>query len=148
MKSSLMIFLRVDKGRCTQTLYCNMHDQWQKSVMLLPRPILTSLLILKRNTLKNMYLGTFLVVQLLRIHLPMQGTQVRALVQEDPTCRRATKHMSHNCWACTPQLLKPVCLKPVLRNRRSHCNEEPTHRNEECYISYRYLWLFRFFHNL
>ena len=41
-----------------------------------------------------------------RIHLPMQGTQVQALVQEDPTCRGATKPM-HNYWACEPQLLSP-----------------------------------------
>ena len=32
-----------------------------------------------------------LVAQWLRIRLPMQGTRVRALVQEDPTCRGATK---------------------------------------------------------
>ena len=31
-------------------------------------------------------LGAFLVVQWLRICLPMQGTRVRALVWEDPTC--------------------------------------------------------------
>ena len=31
-----------------------------------------------------------LVAQWLRICLPMQGTRVRALVWEDPTCRRAT----------------------------------------------------------
>ena len=37
-----------------------------------------------------------LVAQWLRIRLPMQGTQVRALVQEDPTCRRATKPVHHN----------------------------------------------------
>ena len=37
-----------------------------------------------------------LVAQWLRIHLPMQGTQVQALVQEDPTCRRATKPVHHN----------------------------------------------------
>ena len=37
-----------------------------------------------------------LVVQWLRISLPMQGTQVRALVQEDPTCCRAAKPMCHN----------------------------------------------------
>ena len=37
-----------------------------------------------------------LVVQWLRIYLPMQGTQVRALVREDPTCRRATKPVHHN----------------------------------------------------
>ncbi|KAJ8790710.1 hypothetical protein J1605_021138 [Eschrichtius robustus] len=39
---------------------------------------------------------TSLVAQWLRIRLPMQGTQVRALVREDPTCRRATKHVRHN----------------------------------------------------
>ena len=37
-----------------------------------------------------------LVAQWLRIHLPMQGTWVRALVWEDPTCRGATKPVSHN----------------------------------------------------
>ena len=40
--------------------------------------------------------GTFLVAQWLRILLPMQGTRVRALVREDPTCRGATKPVSHN----------------------------------------------------
>ena len=40
--------------------------------------------------------GTFLVVQWLRIHLPMQGTQVQALVREDPTCRGAAKPVRHN----------------------------------------------------
>ena len=41
-------------------------------------------------------LGASLVVQWLRICLPMQGTRVRALVWEDPTCRGATGPMSHN----------------------------------------------------
>ena len=41
-------------------------------------------------------LKTSLVAQWLRIHLPMQGTRVQALVQEDPTCHGATKPMSHN----------------------------------------------------
>ena len=45
--------------------------------------------------------GTSLVAQWLRIHLPMQGTRVRALVREDPTCRGATKPMRRNYWACT-----------------------------------------------
>ena len=72
----------------------------------------------------------------------MQGTLVRALVREDPTRRRATKPVRHNYWACAlepashywahmPQLLKPVRLEPMLRNKKSHCNEKPTHRNEE-----------------
>ena len=49
---------------------------------------------------------TFLVVQWLRIRLPMQGTRVRSLVWEDPTCRRATKPVHHNYWACG---LEPMC---------------------------------------
>ena len=40
--------------------------------------------------------GTSLVMQWLRIHLPMQGTWVQALVQEDLTCHRATKPVHHN----------------------------------------------------
>ena len=41
-------------------------------------------------------LGASLVAQWLRLRLPVQGTAVRALVREDPTCRGATKSMSHN----------------------------------------------------
>ena len=64
--------------------------------------------------------GASLVVQWLIIRLPMQGTGVRALVWEDPTCCRATKLVHHNYWTCAlepashnyrahvPQLLKPV----------------------------------------
>ena len=38
------------------------------------------------DTLDNNYsVGTSLVARWLRIRLPMQGTRVRALVQEDPT---------------------------------------------------------------
>ena len=37
-----------------------------------------------------------LVVQWLRIRLPVQQTWVQALVREDPTCHGATKPMSHN----------------------------------------------------
>ena len=78
-----------------------------------------------------------------KICLPMQGTRVRSLVREDPTCRAATKPTCHNYWACTleptchnywahvPQLLKPTRLEPLLCNKRSHRNEKPEHRNEE-----------------
>ena len=41
-------------------------------------------------------LGTSLVAQWLRICLPMQGTRVRALVREDPTCLRENKPKRHN----------------------------------------------------
>ena len=37
-----------------------------------------------------------LVAQWIRICLPMQGTQVQSLVQEDPTCHGATKPVRHN----------------------------------------------------
>ena len=43
-------------------------------------------------------LWTSLVVQYIRIHLPMTGAQVRSLVWEDSTCHGATK-------ARVPQLL-------------------------------------------
>ena len=36
------------------------------------------------------------LTQWLTICLPIQGTRVRALVQEDPKCRGATKPVSHN----------------------------------------------------
>ena len=45
---------------------------------------------------KEITLGASLVAQWLRIQLPMQGTRVRALVREDPTCCGATKPMCHN----------------------------------------------------
>ena len=59
-----------------------------------------------------------------RVCLPVQGTWVWALIQEDPTCRGATKSVHHNHWACALesgsrnyaahalQLLEPVCLEP------------------------------------
>ena len=37
-----------------------------------------------------------LVAQWLRVCLPMQGTRVRPLVWEDPTCRGAAGPVSHN----------------------------------------------------
>ena len=60
----------------------------------------------------------------------MQGTRVRALVLEDPTCRGATKPVrhnywaytlepvSHNYWACEPQLLslRATTAEPACHN--------------------------------
>ena len=48
-----------------------------------------------------------LAAQWLRICLPMQGTRVRALVWEDPTCRGATGSVSHNYGAYSPQQQRP-----------------------------------------
>ena len=40
-------------------------------------------------------------------------------------------HMLRSNQAHVPQLLKPVCLEPVLHNKRSHRNEKPVHHNKE-----------------
>ena len=97
---------------------------------------------------KITYLGTSLVVQWLRIRLPMQGTRVRALVREDPTCHGATKPASHNYWspratttearaprARAPQLEKPPQWEAHAPQRRvaaaHHNYRKPTRSNED-----------------
>ena len=109
-------------------------------------------------SIKVSLLWASLVVLWLRTRLPMQGTRVRALVLEDPTCRGATKPVCHNYWACAlepvshnywarvPQLLslcatttEPVChnywarvpqlLSPCATTTEPMCLE-PTHCNE------------------
>ena len=45
---------------------------------------------------------TSLVVQWIRICLPVHGTQVKCLVWENSTCLRATKPMCHNYWSSWP----------------------------------------------
>ena len=64
-------------------------------------------------TIKIIFSGTSLW---LRICLPMQGTRVRSLVQEDPTCCRAPKPMCHNYWACALQPASPRTLGPTWHN--------------------------------
>ena len=50
---------------------------------------------------KTSWLGTSLVVQWLGIHLPMQGTQARSLVREDPN---ALKQLSLGATTTEPEL--------------------------------------------
>ena len=65
-------------------------------------------------------------------NLPASAEDMGSIVlQEDSTCYGATKPMPHSYWACAleptngnywvhmPQLLKPMCLEPVLLNKRS-----------------------------
>ena len=59
------------------------------------------------------------MVQWLRICLAMLGTQVRSLVQEDPTYLRATKPSATTTEART-----------LLSNKRSHHDENPAQHNE------------------
>ena len=63
------------------------------------------------------------MAQWLGVCLPMQGTRVRALDREDPTCRGATGPVSHTT--------EPARLEPVLRNKRGRDSERPAHRDEE-----------------
>ena len=63
------------------------------------------------HIIKAMY-GASLVVQWLRICLPMQGTRVPALVWEDPTCHGATRPVSHNYWACVSGACAPQQERP------------------------------------
>ena len=70
---------------------------------------------LKKSTflyIKNNCLGASLVAQWLRICLPMQGTRVRALVWEDPTCRGTAGPVSQNYWACASGACAPQQERP------------------------------------
>ena len=59
----------------------------------------------------KMAFWTSLVVQWLRIHLPVHGTWIGSLVRDDPPCRRAAKPMHCNYWAC--------CLDPCSATREA-----------------------------
>ena len=59
----------------------------------------------------------------MRICLPIQGTRVRALVWEDPTCRGAAGPVT--------TITEPAHLESVLRNKRGRDSERPAHRDEE-----------------
>ena len=61
----------------------------------------------------------------------MQGTQLQSLDQEDSTWLRATKLVHRNFRVCVPQVVKPACLEPVLRNKGSLCKEKVAHSNKD-----------------
>ena len=75
--------------------------------------------------LLKMIFQTSLVVQWLRILLPVQGLFIWSLVWEDPTCWGAAKPVCYNCWACVPQLLKAMCLEAENCKKISHSDEKP-----------------------
>ena len=60
-------------------------------------PAIPLLGIYPENTIIQKESWASLVARWLRVCLPMQGTRVRALVWEDPTCRGAAGPVSHNC---------------------------------------------------
>ena len=71
----------------------------------------------------------FLVVQWLRIRLPMQGTWIWSLFWEDPTVHKVTEPKHRNYWAWVPNCCSLCSLEPMLCNKRSHCSERSGHCN-------------------
>ena len=89
---------------CLHNLLC---DRWD-SIKLPELPFTP----LWNKIIKIIKLGVSLVVQWLRIRLPMEGARVRALVQENTTCHRAAKPVRHYYWACA--------LEPASHNYWAH----------------------------
>ena len=54
---------------------------------------------------------------------------VQSLVWEDSTHHEATKPTSRIYRAHVLQILKPMCVEPVLPSKRSHCSEKPVRCN-------------------
>ena len=90
--------------------------------------------------LKKSEWGASLVAQWLRVCLLMQGTRVRALAWEDPTCRGAAGPVSHNCWACASGACAPRRERPRRWEARAsrwrvapacHNWRKPSHRDED-----------------
>ena len=50
----------------------------------------------------------------------MQGTRVQALVQEDPTCRGATKPMRPQLLSLQPRACEPQLLSPRATTTEAH----------------------------
>ena len=69
---------------------------------------------------------TSLVVWWIRLHLPMQGTQVPSLVREDPTCLGATQPVCHSYWAHEPRApCSATGESTALRSLRTTTGEQP-----------------------
>ena len=83
------------------------------------------------HELKVGLVGTSLVAQWLRIRLPMQGTRVRALVWEDPTCRMTTKPACHNYWACPLEPMSHNYCSPRATTTEAHVPRAPAPQQEK-----------------
>ena len=108
--------------RCKPQMLHRM-DKWQSPTVQHREQYSISLIHMEKNMKKNDICRTSLVVQWarIRIHLPMQGTQVRFLVWEDPTWHRVTKPKGHSFWVCSLELLchnSWACVLQVLKSAR------------------------------
>ena len=90
---------------------CNHSEPQHKSCVPPPHPrdivVLLTTLVRRKGSWR-----ASLVAQWLRVHLPVQGTRVRALVWEDPTCRGAAGPVGHNYWACASGACAPQQERP------------------------------------
>ena len=64
--------------------------------------VLTDRILMLKKLNLNSGRGTSLVVQWLRIRLPMQGKQVPSLVREEPTCQGSTKPLVQQLLSTAP----------------------------------------------
>ena len=81
------------------------------------------LLLLKSIWLRTRRYRTFLVVQWLRICLPLRGTWIESLVWEDSTCCWAAEFMRHNYWS-------PGTLESTRGNKRNCNSEKPAQHSQ------------------
>ena len=113
--SSCFLWGRVDASinleLCSSHEWCGNHEWSVTRQLPFPGCLLSSTDGVSEN-IKNQRKGASLVAQWLRICLTMQGTQIRALVWEDPTCHRVTGPVRHNYWACASGACAPQQERP------------------------------------
>ena len=92
--------------------------------------------IMNRVNVKSVGQGLPWWSEWLRICLAVQGTWLRALLQDNPTCYRATNSMCHDSWASAPEptcwsteAFMPQACVPTQENSlqqegAGHCNEK------------------------
>ena len=73
---------------------CKFKKRWQEYTELYKKELHDSNRVHQKENLRHS--GASLVVQWIRIRLPMQETQVRSLVQKAPACHGVTKPMHYN----------------------------------------------------
>ena len=85
------------------------------------------------------FIGTSRVVQWIRVHLPMQGTQVRSLVWEDPTC---LKQLSPSTPTTEPALWSPCSAREASTVKSPHTATGGSPRSlqpeKACVHNYKY----------
>ncbi|XP_068390777.1 histone H2B type 3-B isoform X2 [Eschrichtius robustus] len=69
---------------------------YNKRSTITSREVQTAVRLLLPVVIQKLNSGASLLAQWLGIRLPVPGTRVRTLVQEDPTCRGATQPVHHN----------------------------------------------------